>query len=195
MKPHLTIGQSFALYGIVLAFVFLFFLLGLTIGHNASEELHPQAEAVKLPTAPVPDVQSDLDFYQRIMAPAKGEEEPAPPKATPPAKPPEMVIESDPVDAPAVSPPAKAKANRDSGPITYTIQVGALATEQDARALLTRLEGRGFSGILKRPQAGGDQYFRVWVGEFRTSEDAEVTAKRLKAQGFLTYVRTADLEP
>jgi cell division septation protein DedD len=212
VRPRLTPKQSFVLYGLVIGAVFVFYLLGLVIGRSQFS-LGPAEARVAPPVQarpePVRDVKPELDFYQRIMARSGSESEPAakPPPAveirgletdTPPvpealaapvpteAPPVVLPLDEPPVVEPTAGVPAVAQA---PAPDVYTVQVGALVSVADARAVLTRLQARGFSGIVQPPLTKEDKFHRVWVGEFDTMDEARRMESRLKASGFQTYVR------
>ena len=46
----------------------------------------------------------------------------------------------------------------------FSIQVGALKTEEEARKVIVRLEARGYTGILDKPVSQKDPFYRVRVG-------------------------------
>ncbi|HLV00169.1 MAG TPA: SPOR domain-containing protein [Acidobacteriota bacterium] len=65
MKAKLSPRQAFTLYGVILGFVFAFYLIGLLIGRNYVGE----TAELSLPESvsePVPDVAPMLDFYQQL---------------------------------------------------------------------------------------------------------------------------------
>lgn len=78
MKAKLSPNQAFTLYGVILVFVFAFYLIGLLIGKSYVEE----TAALKVPESagePVTDVTPMLDFYQQLeRRAATSEESPGP---------------------------------------------------------------------------------------------------------------------
>ena len=67
MKPKLSSNESFALYGVVLSFILLFYLLGLFIGRSHFVEAKQSEEGFSLSDEPVEDPKSSLGFYDRVM--------------------------------------------------------------------------------------------------------------------------------
>jgi cell division septation protein DedD len=213
VKPRLTPKQSFLLYALVLGIVFVFYFFGLVIGRSQFSLGPAQARVTPPPMArpePVRDVKPDLDFYQRIMAPSgsdsqrtakpaptveirDSDQEAAPTLEPPPASSP---TEGVPAASPREEPPVAAlpvdlplRAGQETAPDVYTVQVAALVSVSDARGVLTRVQARGFSGVVQPPLTKEDKFHRVWVGEFDTMEEARQMESRLKASGFQTYVR------
>ncbi|RPJ83323.1 MAG: SPOR domain-containing protein [Acidobacteria bacterium] len=70
----------------------------------------------------------------------------------------------------------------------FTIQIGAVNSEQEARQLIVRLQDRGYTGILDRP-AGTDRFYRVRVGSYPDRTSAGRAERLLKEEGFPTYVK------
>lgn len=76
MKAKLSPRQAFTLYGVILGFVFAFYIVGLFIGKNYVEE----TAALTIPESvrePVADVAPMLDFYQQLERRETASEEPA----------------------------------------------------------------------------------------------------------------------
>jgi cell division septation protein DedD len=211
VKPRFTPRQSFVLYALILGAVFVFYFFGLIIGKSQFSLGQAQARVTApTPREPMRDVKPDLDFYQRIMAPSGSESEAAsksaptveirsderetpllsqPPPASAPVE--LLPLEPTPVQTAAAEPPSpeSSRAAQETSPEVYTVQVAALVSVADARAVLTRLQARGFSGIVQPPLTRDDKFHRVWVGEFDTMDQARQMESRLKARGFQTYVR------
>ena len=176
MKPKLSFNESSALYGVVLSFILLFYLLGLFIGRSHFVEAKPSKEGFSLLDEPVKDPKSDLGFYDRVMGSPDTEQ-------------------NTPIDA--LSPPSR-QGEEQSGESSvtvekqflevYTVQVGAFTSRKEAHQTLVRLEARGYSGVL-RPPAGQDPHYRVGVGEYGTDRDAMATETLLRKDGFLTYIK------
>ncbi len=70
----------------------------------------------------------------------------------------------------------------------FTIQIGAVGSEKEARELMLRLENRGYTGILDRP-ANGERFYRVRVGAYPDRASAARAERLLKDEGFPTYVK------
>ena len=73
---------------------------------------------------------------------------------------------------------------------SYRVQVTALRSQDEARAVANRLQGRGYSAILVNPADGAEVgLFRVRVGPFADRAGAEGARQRLGAEeGFTTWV-------
>ncbi len=71
----------------------------------------------------------------------------------------------------------------------FSIQVGALKTEEEARKMIVRLEARGYTGILDKPVSQKDPFYRVRVGSYPSREDAARAEALLKDEGFLTFIK------
>lgn len=175
MKPKLSSRQSFTLYGIVLGFLLFFYVLGLLIGKNYFGVKEAAVERFPISTTPVPDVKSQLDFYQQVVVP--------PPSA---ARKPSTA-------QPETPAPGKKTTPEPAGAFEYTIQVGALSTEEDAQQILIRLEAKGYSGRVQLPQGEADRYYRVLVGEFDTAERARRMQARLKEDRFPTFIKKLEV--
>jgi len=178
VKAKLSPRESMALYGVVLGFIFLFYLLGLFLGRDHFVEARTTDGSLSLADTPVQDLQPQLDFYQRLMVPSEPEQESAPSQ-----------------DGSHVA--AEVSREDSAGPVKdlstspvepYTVQVGAFTAEVDARQILVRLEAKGYPGAL-RHSSSQDPYYRVWVGEFKTVEEVGEMNELLRQDGFLTYIR------
>ena len=179
MRTKLGPKESFTLYGIFLGLLFLFFVVGMLVGKGHLVEPTPVTQRIPFSRPPVEDVKPDLEFYQSLMQPSNVRKEQGPNET-------ESTLL---VEAPA----SQVKSSRqdekeDSLRKLYTVQVGALTAEEDARRILIRLEAKGYSGTLRTP-SGEDRYYRVWVGEFQGAEEARHLEKRLRKDGFLTYLK------
>jgi cell division septation protein DedD len=72
-----------------------------------------------------------------------------------------------------------------------TLQVAALRTQQDAKALVEILKSRGYPVFLVTPEYAhaGDNLYRVQVGPFQTRADAETVHDKLVKEGFKPFIR------
>jgi cell division protein FtsN len=200
VKPAMTQQRAFALFGLVVGAIFIFFLMGLWIGKNhlAADS---GAQFSELAEQPLEDVQPLLDFYGEFA-----ESEAAPkalerwPETQAKADPPAPISE---VEAQPPAPPAPVVQEEEERPTSaeavqeherlqtgpYTIQVGAYSLEREARDLLNRLQDFDFTARIQAPQPGGpDSYYRVRVGRFGSAAEARPMEAELKAKGFPTYV-------
>ncbi len=141
--------------------------------------------AEKAVPAARPEMKSkaELGFYDQLT---RGpEEKVALPRAAPPEKPREP--EPRPREAPRPAeaerkppPPAEATAGR-----TFTVQVAALRSEEEARSLAARLRQRGYAAYVEPvSSAGGEKIFRVRMGEYPTRDFARGLVERLRREGF-----------
>lgn len=89
-------------------------------------------------------------------------------------------------ESPRMKPPAPAAAAPQQDDGLYTVQVFSSQRQDNARALMNRLNQMGFAAYLNRFQAADKQvWYRVRVG--RTSRgEAEALSARLKAKANLT---------
>lgn len=173
MKSKLSPRESFSLYGFLLGFIFLFYLVGLVVGKNHFTGGEPLSGDPSAPGGPLPDMKIELDFYQRVMT------------ARDSSGVNDQGLNS---DAETEIPDTGNPGASETDPLGYTIQVGAFTIERDVRQILLRLEARGYSGSLRLP-SGEDRYYRVSVGQYSNREAAQEMESRLGTDGFLTYVK------
>lgn len=198
MKGKLTPKESFVLYGVWIAVAFGLFLLGLYWGKGQTTGLRQEitTQPVEPAAAAVPQarVQTRLDEPAREAGPVSPDQKaPSPPAVS---QVPNAVTAE--VQRPTTSPgetgaPAKTpdtvSASRQG---VFTIQVGALDTEEEARKVITRLQARGYTGILDKPVSQKDPFYRVRVGTYPTREDAARAEALLKDEGFLTFIKKVE---
>jgi len=184
MTPRLTPGESAVLYGVVIGFVFLFYLLGLSLGNSKATE--PGVEGIRSGGDSVPreDLKSDLEFYQQLVEPEASKDlvSDESTESDEPVEPAAVDQVADVIQGPAeesVIQPIQS---------LYTVQVGAFKSATDARQLRLRLEGKGYSSILREPSQT-ESFYRVWVGDFSTEEAAKEMERELRQDGFLTYIK------
>jgi len=166
------------LYGVLVGFIFIFYLLGLFIGKNQFVEASTNDTNLPLSETPVQDLKPELDFYQRVTVPEDAEEGNGPSEEVSPV--------SEEISREETS--ATVEDSKPSPLSAYTIQVGAFTRKVDARQLLVRLEAKGHSAVVQNFTAE-DPYYRVWVGEFKTPQQAAETNELLRQEGFSTYIR------
>lgn len=222
MKAKLSPRQAFTLYGVILGFVFAFYLIGLLIGRNYVGE----TAGLSIPESasePVADVTPMLDFYQQLerretassesltnesIETGKSEDGP-----TSPQQPSEEERDSEintreaessdgPVETSESFASQPENSVQDEGSLAvppdepearYTIQIGAFSTEQEARQVLLRLEAKNFPARLQAPMPDeSPPYYRVWVGGFVSPLEARRLEEQLKAESFPTYLKKLD---
>ncbi len=110
-----------------------------------------------------------------IAATAPEESPPAPP--APPAPPLAPVVKP-----PPSTPPAPAEAGNDPTVSGWAIQLGSFASEDNARRLLERLRGAGYTAYLEKHREGSSTVFKVRVGPERQRAAAEQLRDRLERE-------------
>ena len=177
----LSSKQALTLYGLVVTFVFVAFVLGLLIGTGSVErvDVRPADSSYE----PVEDLDAPLDFYDELSKPVEDSKRNEP----------VVILEG---GSQATKEPAATRESEEAAPVEesgeeqFTIQVGAHSTREEADQLLLRLGTKDFEGRIREPDTvNGKTYYRVWVGEFSSIAEAEKTAARLKEEGFHTYIR------
>lgn len=211
MKRQDQSRRTFALYGVVLVFVFGFFFLGLWIGEGFVSRQESRASAASIdpsrqppaPSAPIVDVVARSEGTSESVVPdpprhregsqetAVREEQQKPDETATAVAEPEQLTEESVAEGPAVDDQEAVPVKTPAG--GYTIQVGAYSTVQEANQLLVKLKAEGFEGRVRVPAVGeANRYYRVWCGEYASLQDARPTEDRLKLQGFNTYTRRID---
>ena len=189
MKGRVSLAKALILYGVLVGFGLVFFLSGLFI---SQEHLRVGEPVPGMTISPAGSIfpEPRLDFYEELTDPPSSE--PIPdvkvlPEATPQAKP-ALNPDADPPEE-AFSTPLPDPPDAAGSTERFTIQVGALSRRQEASRMLIRLEAKGYDGRLQLPEAGGDDFYRIWVGEFSDWDQARAVENQLKEDGFLTYLR------
>ena len=178
MESKLKAGVAMRLYGVVLGVLFLFYLLGLFLGRDQLVEARPREVSLPIADTPLEEIESLLEFYQRLTKPSATESDP-----------------SSSEDGFAVIPEGVEEGLNAAEPSAVlpmdllTVQVGAFTAEGDARSILIRLEAKGYTSVVRTP-SDRDPYYRVSVGEFRTEQEALGMKERLGKDGFLTYIKS-----
>jgi len=187
VKGRLTPKESFVLYGVWIVAAFALFLLGLYWGKGQATGISQEITTQPVGSAPAavsqPQAQTRLDLANKETSPAVADQQAAPSVSSPPAAVPAADVKRSPV-----SPGAAASASS-PGKEVFTIQVGALKTEEEARKVIVRLETRGYTGILDKPVSQKDPFYRVRVGNYASREDAVRAEALLKDMGFLTFIK------
>jgi len=69
VKRRLNPQESITLYGVLVGFIFIFYVLGLFIGKDQFVEAKTNDTSLPLTETPVQDLEPELDFYQRVTVP------------------------------------------------------------------------------------------------------------------------------
>ena len=195
MSLKLSAPQAFALYGIAVVVIWFFFGLGLFLGKTYLVEAGSPLQNLSESPPPVPDVKPDLEFYEELALPSPQREAVAQ-AATPGPASGGGSTETTAAGTEESVPVESASTSAASEPVQllYTIQLGALSKEKDARRLLQKLEDAGYSGRLQKPGPGSPLH-RVYAGEFATREEASQLKSRLDAAGFPNFINSVSSAP
>ncbi|HSR67960.1 MAG TPA: SPOR domain-containing protein [Acidobacteriota bacterium] len=195
LKPR----ETLYLYLFMVGFSFALFALGVWVGKTYY--VGAQAEETAQTQSPPPlaskegeEEEPDLDFYENLVGDSQSEsrssdsgegsgasqEAPLQPPAQTeaPKAPPPAVEVSPPADDPTL----------ETG---YTVQVGAVASLEDAEQLMRELSAKGYKGFIVSPDFSQDSLYRVWVGRYASRTEAERMEGQLKSAQFATYVKRA----
>jgi cell division septation protein DedD len=132
-------------------------------------------------------------------SPVKAESKPAPTAPAPPALP-LPAKATPPAKAPATPPAAKAEPAKPSAPASQTeakgvakpatvatkgfsVQVGAMAVEENAQKLKQKLDEMGFQAVIRKGSGFGSRHV-VTIGEPTARGAAEELSRRLNVDGF-----------
>jgi cell division septation protein DedD len=215
-KPFIALTRKAVAAWVVVVFIISawMFGMGMMVGRGTApvqfdlDQLKRNLESMKSSQTSKKDVariessemkeKTKLDFYEALPKNREDTDmsaiaKPPPPVAAKepvPQKPPEPQTTQK-VEKPAAAPggapaPTAAPAAPGKG---YTVQVSALRTEEEARALLEKLRQKGYAGYIE-PIAIPDKgtWYRVRMGEFPSKEFAGSTLDRLKKDGFAPAV-------
>jgi cell division protein FtsN len=165
------------LYGVILGFLLLFYLLGLFLGSNQWVEVRPKEVSLPMAETPLEDIEPGLEFFKTLMEPPVTE-------SHSPSSERELVAGP---ERPGESP---TDANQSATPLNdvYTVQVGAFSDEAEALQTFNRLEVRGYPSVLRTP-SHSDLLYGVSVGEFATNQEVLEMEEKLRKDGFSTYIK------
>ncbi len=110
-----------------------------------------------------------------------------PQKATPAAFATDASTPRPPRTPPAVPPPAPVAVPVAPGVPPSVVQIAAVSHQEDADAIATSLQRRGYTvAIRQEPQ---DKLLHIQVGPFAARKDAEAMRQRLLGDGFNAYIK------
>ncbi len=217
MKFRFTFGQAAAMYLSVLGFLLVVFIAGLISGTALVQEGSPSTRTETEDSSPpvvsaFPREPEPPPAASRFADPGHLDQEPNTIRSEPG---PEIAIAGGSQEAkpPAPTPPATRSGEGDEQEVllppsvpaqeefppeepdlpaagSFTIQVAAHSTYEEAVQTLNRLQVKGFQGWIRQPQPGeADRLNRVWVGNFPSIDEARPLERQLKDAGFQTYIR------
>jgi cell division protein FtsN len=112
------------------------------------------------------------------------------PKATEPVSAPKPAGE--PSKKPVAEPEVKSapqQTTASSGPVTYSVQVGAFRVRQEAENKGKMLKAQGFDCRIDVPKTSEDLYL-LKVGKYSSRADAVAMQLRLKKSGIASFIKT-----
>lgn len=147
----------------------------------------PRAESAAQKPAQMKE-KTALDFYEILPKNREDAEMPNLPKtpAPPPAAKPEPAARK-PAEPAALAKPEKAEKPDTPTPAatSYTVQIAAARSEEEAQRYVERLRQKGYAAHLEATAiADKGTWYRVRMGEFPSKEGARGTLERLKKDGF-----------
>lgn len=213
MMGKLSQREVFLLFGALIGFSLVLFLVGIWIGMNYSAPPEPVEAAQAPPTDE--KIQEQTAFYDELVdgkkpgaaaetsdADSGAATSTAAEPTQPPSEGPRKSEDDKPTPAaprrqPAKKPeqasagkPASSPAAAESGArYAYTVQIGATKSEAVGKRLSNQLKQKGYEAILVEPGVAGDGFYHVSVGEFAAESEAKTLEARLKADGFRTFIK------
>lgn len=169
-----------------------FFVIGYTTGKRQGEIGKAESGTAETPdtttaadgaASNVPLIQEDepredLEWYQGVS------DEGEPPGITPPRVSENAEVKSAPVK------PAAAKSSPASANVTYSVQIGAFKSREQAEALAADARSKGFNNIRVQDPTSSVQYFVVRVGRFNTRAEAINQQLQLEKKKFPCFIKT-----
>jgi cell division septation protein DedD len=123
-----------------------------------------------------------LDWYKNVNRQA-GEPESISSTVASNAKPKATVLPPAAISTDESEPDAK------TGPVTYSVQVGAFLQKQEVETRANVLREKGFDCRIEPPQDSGEFYL-LKVGKFRSRAEAVAIQLQLKKSGFPSFIKT-----
>lgn len=179
MSDDLQPRQAFILYGVILSFLFTFYVAGLLVGRDDTDMAASSAPTEITQRQPVEDIKPRLDLYEDLTQP---NQKAADPEVKSP--PPQSRAESEEVVSARLD-------TRSSEVSKWILQLGAYRSRKEAEHLVSKLKAQNFSEAYVKPPLEGqsDSYFRVWLGAFADPDQAAPLVSDLKEQGFSVYLK------
>jgi len=197
-------------FAVLLAFCGCFFVVGFVEGKRQGFQEGAQTAAESVPKTspdvlPAPSSKStgtepsakpqatgeqQLDWYKNVNR-REGESEvasrtttPSPARQTPASAP-----AKEPAKEPASKPKPPANAAARTGPVTYSVQVGAFRVRREAENKSKILQSKGFDCRIETSDST-DEYYYLKVGRYSTRAEAVAVQLRLKKSGFGSFIKS-----
>jgi len=204
-RPLILAGIGIVLIGVLYLANMLFLSPAPPVPAPVRQTAPAPAVPVPVPKPPTPSKEAAVTPAVPA-APSKSEAKPAPPTPTPPAKaasgPPPAAKPIPPAKAtseqtqstkiPTPAPKAEARVPGKTAPAPaggFSVQVGAMAMEQNAENLKQKLDAMGFPAIVRKG-AGFVNRHIVTVGDPTGKREAEEMARRLNVDSFPSQLIT-----
>ena len=188
-RPLILAGIGIVLIGVLYLANTLFLSPGPPVPATVRQTAPAPAVPVPVPKPPVPSKEAAV-APAVPAAPSKPEAKPASPAPAPPVK--AASEQTQTAKMPTPAPKAEAKAPGKTAPAPaggFSVQVGAMAMEQNAENLKQKLDAMGFPAVVRKG-AGFVNRHVVTVGDPTGKRDAEEMARRLNVDSFPSQLIT-----
>ncbi|MEI7903075.1 MAG: SPOR domain-containing protein [bacterium] len=196
-RPLILVGLGIVLIGAL----YLAYTLVLSPAPSVPTPVRQTTPAPAVPVPKPPAPSKEAAVAPAVPAtPSKSEAKPAPPapgpspaaKPVPPAKATSEQTPSAKIPTPAPKPEAKAPGKTAPAPAGgFSVQVGAMAMEQNAENLKQKLDAMGFPAVVRKG-AGFVNRHVVTVGDPTGKREAEEMARRLNVDSFPSQLITVE---
>jgi cell division septation protein DedD len=188
-RPLILAGIGIVLIGVLYLANTLFLSPAPPVPTTVRQTAPAPAAPVPVPKPPVPSKEAAV-APAVPAAPSKPEAKPASPAPAPPVK--AASEQTQTAKMPTPAPKAEAKAPGKTAPAPaggFSVQVGAMAMEQNAENLKQKLDAMGFPAVVRKG-AGFVNRHVVTVGDPTGKRDAEEMARRLNVDSFPSQLIT-----
>jgi cell division septation protein DedD len=188
-RPLILAGIGIVLIGVLYLANTLFLSPAPPVPATVRQTAPAPAAPVPVPKPPVPSKEAAV-APAVPAAPSKPEAKPASPAPAPPVK--AASEQTQIAKMPTPAPKAEAKAPGKTAPAPaggFSVQVGAMAMEQNAENLKQKLDAMGFPAVVRKG-AGFVNRHVVTVGDPTGKRDAEEMARRLNVDSFPSQLIT-----
>ena len=188
-RPLILAGIGIVLIGVLYLANTLFLSPAPPVPATVRQTAPAPAAPVPVPKPPVPSKEAAVTPAVPA-APSKPEAKPASPAPAPPVK--AASEQTQTAKMPTPAPKAEAKAPGKTAPAPaggFSVQVGAMAMEQNAENLKQKLDAMGFPAVVRKG-AGFVNRHVVTVGDPTGKRDAEEMARRLNVDSFPSQLIT-----